>query len=32
MCNNSFPQNTMEKPYIGQGAGVIPSRATTMKH
>jgi len=32
MGNNSFNQKIMERPYIGQGAGVIPSGATTRKH
>ena len=32
MGNNSFNQKIMEKPCIGQGAGVIPSGANTMKH
>lgn len=32
MDNNSFNQKIVKKPYTGQGAGVIPSRATTTKH
>lgn len=32
MGNNSFNQKIVKKPYVGQSADVIPSRATTTKH
>lgn len=32
MGNNSLNRKIMKKPHTGQGAGMIPSGATTMKH